>query len=134
MSIHKSGGSPVICPQQYQTLPTSIISHAEQHDRDLKTSELKMLKDFFSSGTKLLQIAEILTQHADEIVSAGADRIFFGGLPMAYLEPPANRQNLPGYNVPDRLVNRPKEKLKVQSATFNNPLQDVWRYLKDANV
>ncbi|KAM3114966.1 phycobilisome rod-core linker polypeptide [Phormidesmis sp. 146-33] len=131
MTIPTSGGSPIIRPQQYQTLPTTVISHAEQHDRCLQDSELKTLGGFFESGTKRLQVVETLNQHADEIVSAGADRIFFGGLPMAFLERPPNRQNLPGYNVLLRdLGDRPKERLKVQSSTFNNPLQDVWRFLK----
>jgi phycobilisome core-membrane linker protein len=131
MTIPTSGGSPIICPQQYQTLPTTVISHAEQQDRCLQDSELKTLGNFFRSGVKRLQVVETLNQYADEIVSAGADRIFFGGLPMAFLERPPNRQNMPGYNVLLRdLGERPKEKLKVQSATFNNPLQDVWRFLK----
>ncbi len=98
MSVLVSSGSPVANPQRYHTLPTSILSQAEQQDRWLKTSELKELRQFFQSGAMLLTIADTLSQHAAEIISIAASRIFVWGEPMAYLEPPPNRVDLPGAN------------------------------------
>lgn len=96
MSVKVSGGSPVIHPQQYQSLPTSVISQTEQQDRYLRNSELQELGLFFSSGELRLEIANILTNKASEIVSAGANRIFVGGSPMDYLEEPQEQVGLPG--------------------------------------
>ncbi|GJD15959.1 hypothetical protein RIVM261_009150 [Rivularia sp. IAM M-261] len=96
MSVKASGGSPVIQPQRYQTVPLTVISPAEQQDRYLKRSELQQLSAFFSSADKRLEIVQILTSQADEIVSAGANRIFVGGMPMDYLEKPQEKVGLPG--------------------------------------
>ncbi|MEO8892035.1 MAG: hypothetical protein ABI417_10965, partial [Coleofasciculaceae cyanobacterium] len=70
MSVKASGGSPVAHPQQYQSLPISVISLAAQQDRYLKNSEVDQLASHFSSGAKLLEIAAKLTEKSDEIVSA----------------------------------------------------------------
>ncbi|MEM7553860.1 MAG: phycobilisome rod-core linker polypeptide [Cyanobacteria bacterium P01_A01_bin.84] len=96
MSVKISGGSPVIHPQQYQTLPIAVISQAEQRDRCLTRSEFQELELFFSSGKLRLEIAATLTSNTDEIVSAGANRIFVGGSPMDYLEKPQEQVGLPG--------------------------------------
>jgi len=96
MSVNVSGGSPVIYPQEYQSLPVSVISQAEQQDRCLRNTELQELEAFFSSGELRLEIAATLTNKADEIVCAGANRIFVGGSPMDYLEKPQEQVGLPG--------------------------------------
>ncbi|MGJ3253414.1 MAG: phycobilisome rod-core linker polypeptide [Elainellaceae cyanobacterium] len=96
MRVQTNGGSPVVHPQPFQTVPTSVIHEAEQRDRYLKQHELKELASFFRSGTKRLEIAAILTQNADQIVAAGANRIFTGGSPMAYLEKPEDPVGMPG--------------------------------------
>jgi phycobilisome core-membrane linker protein len=131
MSLHSGSGSPVICAQRYQTVPTAVISHAEQHDCNLSDRELKVLLNFFQSGAKRLEVSETLAQHAIEIVKAGAERIFFGGAPMAYLEAPPNRENLPGYTTPPKgEYRRPSESLKVQPRMAVNPLQDAWQFIR----
>jgi len=89
MTIKASGGSSVARPQLYQTVPVSTISQAEQQDRFLERGELSALASYFSSGNKRLEIASILTNNADLIVSRAANRIFVGGSPMAFLEKPA---------------------------------------------
>jgi phycobilisome core-membrane linker protein len=124
MSAHASGGSPVICPQLYHTTPTAILAQAEQQDRWLKQSELNALSSFFRSGAKRIEIALTLAQQANAIVSAGAERIFFGGSPMAYLEAPPNRDQLPGYTpLPKRRAPLPaKERLKPQISRPGNPV------------
>ncbi len=98
MSVLVSSSSPVANPQRYHTLPTLMLSQAEQQDRWLKTSELEELRQFFQSGAMRLAIADTLSQHAAEIISIAASRIFVWGEPMAYLEPPPNRVDLPGAN------------------------------------
>ena len=119
MSAHANGGSPVVHPQQYSSVPVSVISYAEQQDRPLRQSELTLLTHFFRSGTTRLKVAATLTQHAEAIVSAAAHRIFYGGAPMAYLEPPANRKNLPGYNPLLRQSGgRSQEVLKLQAPKY----------------
>ncbi|MGF1539838.1 MAG: phycobilisome rod-core linker polypeptide [Pleurocapsa sp.] len=100
MNINVGGGSPVVAPQRYQTTPLSVISQAEQQDRNLKQSELNRLASYFNSGTKLLEIVDIINQNADAIVAAGGNRIFYGGNPMDYLEKPKNLVDLPGYGKP----------------------------------
>jgi phycobilisome core-membrane linker protein len=100
MNVNTGGGSPVVYPQRYQTTLLSVISQAEQQDRSLKQSELNRLANYFSSGTKLLEIVEIINQNADAIVAAGGDRIFSGGNPMDYLEKPQELVDLPGYGKP----------------------------------
>lgn len=134
MSAHASSGNPTVYPQRYHTLPTGIISQAEQQDRWLKQSELKEFSKYFSSGMKLLAIADKLTQNAEAIVSAAADRIFFGGSPMAYLEPPANRKDLPGYEIlprpgydilPKKVLALAEGTLEVKPASYGNPFRNL---------
>jgi phycobilisome core-membrane linker protein len=88
MSVKASGGSSLARPQLYQTVPSSAISIAEQQDRFLESSELGTLTAFFQSGAKRLEIAQVLTNNSDLIVSRAANRIFTGGSPIAYLEKP----------------------------------------------
>ncbi|AFY30759.1 phycobilisome rod-core linker polypeptide [Calothrix sp. PCC 7507] len=137
MSIKASGGSPVVYPQRYQTVPVALISVAEQQDRCLKHTELQELGSFFSSGNQRLEIAETLTRNADEIVAAGANRIFVGGSPMAYLEKPQDPVGLPGsgyYVAEDYLtaarksgVAPGKERLNLaENLNFFNPLSGWW--------
>ena len=85
MTVKASGGSSVARPQLYQTVPASTISQAEQQDRFLEKGELNELTTFFSSGVKRLEIAQILTNNSERIVSAAANTIFSGGSPMAFL-------------------------------------------------
>ncbi|BAU10365.1 phycobilisome core-membrane linker protein [Leptolyngbya sp. NIES-3755] len=89
MSVKASGGSSVARPQLYQTVPVATISQAEQQDRFLGRGELDELVQYFKSGQKRLEIAEILTRNSELIVSRSANRIFTGGSPMAFLEKPA---------------------------------------------
>ena len=96
MPNRTNGGSPVIHPQLYQTVPTAVITEAQQRDRYLNQSEATELLTFFDSGLKRLEIANVLTQHANKIVAAGANRIFVGGNPMGYLERPKDPLGLPG--------------------------------------
>ncbi|HLP90794.1 MAG TPA: phycobilisome rod-core linker polypeptide [Nostocaceae cyanobacterium] len=88
MSVKASGGSSVARPQLYQTLAVSTISQAEQQDRFLGSGELNELSRYFASGAKRLEIAQILTENSEIIVSRAANRIFVGGSPMAFLEKP----------------------------------------------
>ncbi len=96
MTDRINGASPVIYPQAFHTLPITVIAEAEQRDRYPKQSELKELSAFFDSGQKRLEIAAILTQNADRIVAAGANRIFTGGASMAYLNRPEDPVGMPG--------------------------------------
>ncbi|NJO40009.1 MAG: photosystem I reaction center subunit XI [Cyanobacteria bacterium CRU_2_1] len=131
MSSHTNGGSPIAYPQRYDTIPTAILSQVEQQDRWLKSSESKVLSNFFSSGAKRLEIVATLTQNANAIVSAAADRIFHNGSPMVYLEQPPNRENLPGYTVPPRKAAvRRQETLKLQTPSYGNPLRGLSEFLK----
>lgn len=88
MSVKASGGSSVARPQLYQTVPVATISQAEQQDRFLGSGELNELATYFRSGTKRIEIADIISKNADLIVSRAANRIFVGGTPMAFLEKP----------------------------------------------
>ncbi|AFY43998.1 phycobilisome rod-core linker polypeptide [Nostoc sp. PCC 7107] len=88
MSVKASGGSSVARPQLYQTLAVATISQAEQQDRFLGNGELNELASYFASGAKRLEIAQILTENSEIIVSRAANRIFVGGSPMAFLEKP----------------------------------------------
>lgn len=90
MSVKASGGSSVARPQLYQTVPVATISQAEQQDRFLGRGELSELSSYFSSGLKRLEIAQVLTQNSELIVSRAANRIFTGGSPLAFLEKPAS--------------------------------------------
>ena len=60
-------------------------------------NQLNRLESYFSSGTKLLEIIDVIDRNADAIVAAGGDRIFFGGNCMDYLEKPKKLVDLPGY-------------------------------------
>ena len=88
MTVNASSGSSVARPQLYQTVTASTISQAEQQDRFLEKGELEELGTFFSLGAKRLEIAQILTNNSERIVSAAANTIFSGGSPMAFLEKP----------------------------------------------
>ncbi|MCM1981379.1 phycobilisome rod-core linker polypeptide [Lyngbya confervoides] len=88
MIVKASGGSSVAQPQLYQTVPTSTIVQAEQQDRFLQAGELSELSTYLSSGLKRIEIAAVLTQNSELIVSKAANRIFVGGSPMSYLSRP----------------------------------------------
>ncbi|MGB3508940.1 MAG: phycobilisome rod-core linker polypeptide [Microcoleaceae cyanobacterium] len=88
MTVKASGGTSVARPQLYQTVPVSAISQAEQQDRFLGKGELDELSTFFSSGAKRLEIAQVLTNNSERIVSIAANTIFTGGSPLAFLEKP----------------------------------------------
>ncbi len=94
MGIKASGGTVVSNPRLFQTVPLSTISQAEQQDRYLARTELDRLDDFFTSGLKRLQIAEVITTNSEIIVSRAANRIFTGGTPMAYLERPETEEDV----------------------------------------
>ncbi|MGI0482641.1 phycobilisome rod-core linker polypeptide [Geminocystis sp. CENA526] len=97
MTIKASGGSSLAKPQLYQTVAVSTIIQAEQQDRFLDNNELGELDNFFKSGAKRLEIAEVLTASSDLIVSRAANRIFTGGSPMSFLEkPPVDEPALVG--------------------------------------
>ena len=88
MTLKASGGSSVARPQLYQTLAVSKIAQAEQQDRFLGNGELQELSTYFASGAKRLEIAQVLTENSEIIVSRAANRIFTGGSPMSFLERP----------------------------------------------
>jgi phycobilisome core-membrane linker protein len=91
MSVKASGGGSLSRPNLYQTLPVATISQAEQQDRFPALGELNELGSYFKSGAKRIEIAKILSDNSDLIVSRAANRIFVGGSPMAFLEkPPAS--------------------------------------------
>ncbi len=88
MSVKASGGGSLSRPNLYQTLPVATISQAEQQDRFPAMGELSELSSYFQSGAKRIEIAKILGDNSDLIVSRAANRIFVGGSPMAFLEKP----------------------------------------------
>lgn len=88
MSIKASSGAFLAKPQLYQTVAGSTIVQAEQQDRFPDRGELDELTTYFRSGAKKLEIAQILTNNSDLIVSRAANRIFTGGSPMSFLEKP----------------------------------------------
>jgi phycobilisome core-membrane linker protein len=88
MSVKASGGGSLSRPNLYQTLPVATISQAEQQDRFPAIGELSELSSYFQSGAKRIDIAKIITDNSDLIVSRAANRIFVGGSPMAFLEKP----------------------------------------------
>ena len=88
MTVTASGGSSLVRPQLYQTLPVATISQAEQQDRYVERGELGELSNFFKTGAKRVAIAATITQYSELIVSQAANRIFTGGSPLAYLERP----------------------------------------------
>ncbi|MBD2020929.1 phycobilisome rod-core linker polypeptide [Leptolyngbya sp. FACHB-36] len=114
MSVKASGGSSVARPNLYQTLPVSTITQAEQQDRFLGRGELDELARYFSSGAKRLEIAAILTQKSDLIVSRAANRIFVGGSPMSFLERPVQE---PVKTIAGTVLDT-KESMKLGTVTF----------------
>lgn len=118
MSVKASGGSSVARPQLYQTVPVSTISQAEQQDRFLERGELSELSRYFSSGNKRLEIASVLTNNADLIVSRAANRIFVGGSPMAFLEKPAEPLQLATAGAMSRGGSDLKEGMKLGTVTY----------------
>ncbi|MBE9046795.1 phycobilisome rod-core linker polypeptide [Pleurocapsales cyanobacterium LEGE 10410] len=129
MKVNTGGGSPVVHPQRFQTTPLAIISQGEQHDRYPKQSELNRLASYFDSGTKLLEIVDVINQNADAIVAAGGDRIFFGGNPMDYLEKPKSMVDLPGYVKPVTITqaavakaNLTQNRTKIRSSSASRSL------------
>ena len=88
MTVTASGGSSLARPQLYQTVAVSTILQAEQQDRFPERGELNELTAYYKSGAKRLEIAQVLTNNSDLIVSRAANRIFTGGSPLSYLEKP----------------------------------------------
>nr|YP_009589173.1 phycobilisome core-membrane linker polypeptide [Corallina ferreyrae]QBL75689.1 phycobilisome core-membrane linker polypeptide [Corallina ferreyrae] len=88
MNVKASGGSPTANPQLYRTASISTIAQAEQQDRFLQLGELNELVAFLNSGTKRLEVADILAKNANILVSKAADKIFVGGSAISYLERP----------------------------------------------
>nr|YP_010619478.1 Phycobilisome linker polypeptide [Xiphosiphonia pinnulata]WAX03491.1 Phycobilisome linker polypeptide [Xiphosiphonia pinnulata] len=88
MIVKASGGSPLIQPKMYRTVSLSSILQAEQQDRFLQLGELSQLVSFFSSGSKRLEVVQLLTKNANFLVSRAADKIFVGGSSISYLERP----------------------------------------------
>ncbi len=88
MSVKASGGGSLSRPNLYQTLPVATISQAEQQDRFPAIGELSELSSYFKSGAKRIEIAKIISDNSDLIVSRAANRIFVGGSPMSFLEKP----------------------------------------------
>ena len=88
MSVTASSGAVNARPKLYQTALTSTISQVEQQDRFPGKSELDDLNAYFQSGQKRIEIAAILTEKSEDIVSRAASRIFTGGSPMAFYEKP----------------------------------------------
>lgn len=86
MTVTASGGSSLVRPQLYQTLPVTTITQAEQQDRYMDRGELNELSGFFKSGQKRIAIAQLITRYSELIVSQAANRIFTGGSPLSYLE------------------------------------------------
>ncbi len=88
MSVTASSGAVNARPKLYQTALTSTISQVEQQDRFPGKTELDDLTTYFQSGLKRIEIAAILTEKSEDIVSRAASRIFTGGSPMAFFEKP----------------------------------------------
>ncbi|VEP11640.1 Phycobiliprotein ApcE [Hyella patelloides LEGE 07179] len=88
MTVTASGGSSLARPQLYQTVAVSTILQAEQQDRFPERGELNELTAYYKSGAKRLEIAQVITNNSDLIVSRAANRIFTGGSPLSYLEKP----------------------------------------------
>lgn len=88
MIVKASGGSPVARPQLYRTASISTIAQAEQQDRFLQLGELNELVSFLNSGSKRLEVADLLSKNANILVAKAADKIFVGGSAIAYLERP----------------------------------------------
>nr|YP_009295773.1 phycobilisome core-membrane linker protein [Schimmelmannia schousboei]AOM64708.1 phycobilisome core-membrane linker protein [Schimmelmannia schousboei] len=88
MIVKASSGSPLARPQLYRTASISTIVQAEQQDRFLQLGELNELVAFLNSGSKRLEVADLLTKNANILVAKAADKIFVGGSAISYLERP----------------------------------------------
>lgn len=116
MSVKASGGSSVARPQLYQTVPVATISQAEQQDRFPGRGELNELSNYFSSGLKRIEIAQVLTQNSELIVSRAANRIFTGGSPLAFLERPPSDEPV-ALTMGGRPLNQ-EESMRLGTATY----------------
>lgn len=124
MTDRINGGSPVVHPQQYYTVPTAVIDGAQRRDRYLNQSEIKALSAFLQTGLRRLEIAQTLAQQSDAIVAAGGKRIFVGGNPMAYFEKPEDPIGLPGsgyYVAEDYLSAKGRVRKEQKQQTQPNP-------------
>lgn len=88
MVLKAISGSPIQQPPLYRTASISTIIQAEQQDRFLQLGELNDLAIFLNSGSKRLEIADILAKNSNILVARAADKIFVGGSPISYLEKP----------------------------------------------
>lgn len=88
MIVKASGGSTLVQTKLYTTASLSSILQAEQQDRFLQLGELNQLVTFFSSGSRRIQIAQLISANANFLVSQAANKIFVGGSPVSYLERP----------------------------------------------
>nr|YP_009391452.1 phycobilisome linker polypeptide [Platysiphonia delicata]ARW59596.1 phycobilisome linker polypeptide [Platysiphonia delicata] len=88
MIVKASCCSQLIKPKLYNTASLSSITQAEQQDRFLQLGELNQLVSFFNSGSKRLEIVDILAKNSNFLVSKAADKIFVGGSAISYLEKP----------------------------------------------
>nr|YP_009394559.1 phycobilisome linker polypeptide [Vertebrata thuyoides]ARW63121.1 phycobilisome linker polypeptide [Vertebrata thuyoides] len=88
MIVKASGGSNLVQPKLYKTASFSSILQAEQQDRFLELGELNQLVSFFSSGNVRLEIAQLISNNANFLVSQAANKIFVGGSTISYLERP----------------------------------------------
>lgn len=127
MSVKASGGSSVARPNLYQTVPVATISQAEQQDRFLGRGELDELVTYFNSGAKRLEIAAILTQKSDLIVSRAANRIFVGGSPMSFLEKPVVEE--PVKSMAGTVVDT-KEGMKLGTVTYADSKSSIFDGIK----
>ena len=91
MGINASAGTVVSRPRLYQTVAVSTITQAEQQDRFPNSTELERLTDFYRGGQLRLQVAQVISENYENIVSSAAGRIFTGGTAMAYLEKPEDK-------------------------------------------
>ncbi len=94
MTLTASSGATNARPRLFQTAVTSTLSQVEQQDRYLSRTELEDLNTFFTTSQKRLEIAAVLTQNCENLISKAASRIFTGGTPMAFYERPKDTQTL----------------------------------------
>nr|YP_009564802.1 phycobilisome core-membrane linker protein [Gelidium coulteri]QBA96153.1 phycobilisome core-membrane linker protein [Gelidium coulteri] len=88
MSVKASSGSPLAIPQLYKTASISTIIQAEQQDRFLQLGELNELVTFLNSGSKRLEVADLLAKNSNILIAKASDKIFAGGSAISYLERP----------------------------------------------
>jgi phycobilisome core-membrane linker protein len=117
MSVKASGGSSLARPQLYQTVALTTISQAEQQDRFPAKGELDQLIQYFASGAKRIEIAQVLTKYSELIVSRAANRIFTGGSPMAFLEKPVET---PIMTIAGTVLTT-REGMKLGTDTYSQP-------------